>query len=160
MTLDELSAYDGTDESKPIYLAINGTIYDVTNGARMYGPGGSYHAFAACDASRGFVTSCFQEDRTGDMRGVEEMFLPLDDPEVDRHFTTAEFAQLKVKELEDAKTRVYESLKHWVDFFGNSKKYTKVGYVKYKDGWPDNTPMRELCAKAKKQRKKRLLPES
>ncbi|OCB87465.1 cytochrome b5 [Sanghuangporus baumii] len=38
-----LSKYDGSDPSKPIYLAIDGLVYDVTEGRRMYGPGGSYH---------------------------------------------------------------------------------------------------------------------
>jgi len=79
----DLKAYDGTDPTKPILLAINGTIYDVSNGRKHYGPGGSYHLFAGADASRGFVTACFDTDRTPDMRGVEEMFLPLDDPEID-----------------------------------------------------------------------------
>ena len=79
----DLKAYDGTDPTKPILLAINGTIYDVSNGRKHYGPGGSYHLFAGADASRGFVTGCFDTDRTPDMRGVEEMFLPLDDPEID-----------------------------------------------------------------------------
>ncbi|UZP41993.1 hypothetical protein NXS19_009809 [Fusarium pseudograminearum] len=41
MTLDELSLYDGRDPDRPILLAINGTIYDVSPGRRMYGPGGS-----------------------------------------------------------------------------------------------------------------------
>jgi predicted heme/steroid binding protein len=79
----DLKAYDGTDPTKPILLAINGTIYDVSNGRKHYGPEGSYHLFAGADASRGFVTGCFDTDRTPDMRGVEEMFLPLDDPEID-----------------------------------------------------------------------------
>ena len=158
MTLDELAAYDGTDPSKPLYLAINGTIYDVTSGARMYGPGGSYHPFAGCDASRGFVSGCFQEDRTADMRGLERMYLPIDDPAIDAQYTTAEFEKLKAQELENARERVYNGLKHWVDFFANSKKYNKVGYVKYREGWPDNTPIRELCATAEKGRRKRAAP--
>lgn len=158
MTLDELSAYDGTDPKKPLYLAINGTIYDVSAGSRMYGPGGSYHVFAGTDASRAFVTGCFAEDRTVDMRGVEEMFLPLDDPERDAHWTTAEMAELRVQEMENAKNRVHSSLKHWVDFFGKSKKYTPIGHVKREEGWLEKTPMRELCAPALKGRKKRPLP--
>lgn len=69
-------------------MAINGTIYDVSNGRKHYGPGGSYHFFAGADASRGFVTGCFDTDRTPDMRGVEEMYLPLDDPEIDGLFVS------------------------------------------------------------------------
>lgn len=159
MTPQELSAYDGTDPNKPIYLAINGTIYDVSNGRRMYGPGGSYNVFAGIDASRGFVTGCFADDRTPDMRGVEEMYLPLDDPETDAHWTTAEMEALRAKELEEAKQRVYNGLKHWVDFFAKSKKYTQVGYVKREEGWLEKLEKRELCPGAQKGRKKRVISE-
>jgi predicted heme/steroid binding protein len=159
LTPEELAAYDGTDESKPVYLAINGTIYDVSKGRHTYGPGGSYHVFAGCDAARAYVTGCFGEDRTPDMRGVEEMFLPLDDPETDAHWTAEQLAELRVQELEQAKEKVHSSLKHWVDFFGNSKKYNKVGYVKREKDWLDKLPKRELCAGARKARpKKRKIP--
>lgn len=33
------------------------------------------------------MTNCFAEDGNPDMRGVEEMFIPLDDPEVDGQFS-------------------------------------------------------------------------
>lgn len=36
LTDEELKAYDGTVEGRPIYLGLNGSIYDVTAGARMY----------------------------------------------------------------------------------------------------------------------------
>ncbi|KAI9660488.1 MAG: hypothetical protein M1821_009838 [Bathelium mastoideum] len=81
LTDQELLAYDGTDPDKPIYLALNGTIYDVTAGRRMYGPGGGYHFFAGRDAARAFVTGCFDTDLTPDMRGVEEMYIPIDPTE-------------------------------------------------------------------------------
>ena len=158
MTLDELSAYDGTDAEKPLYLAINGTIYDVSNGRRIYGPGGSYHVFAGTDAARGFVTGCFQEDRTADMRGVEDMFLPLDDPEVDSHWSYEELTQLKDQELQDAKKRVHDSLKHLVDFFARSKKYHKVGYVAREENWLEKEKLKPLCAPAQGGRSKRKLP--
>lgn len=35
LTDDQLSAYDGSDSSKPIYLALNGTIYDVSAGRHL-----------------------------------------------------------------------------------------------------------------------------
>ncbi|KAK1754407.1 membrane-associated progesterone-binding protein 4 [Echria macrotheca] len=158
LTLEELSAFDGTDPEKPIYLAINGTIYDVSSNARTYGPGGSYHYFAGCDASRGYVTGCFAEDRTADMRGVEEMFLPIDDPSVDRHWSKADLEKLKAEELATAKQKVYDGLKHWVDFFARSKKYHFVGYVKRPKGWPGTEPVRRLCDAAQKNRMKRQIP--
>ncbi|ORY16471.1 hypothetical protein BCR34DRAFT_622406 [Clohesyomyces aquaticus] len=80
LTDDQLRAYDGTDPKKPIYLALNGTIYDVSASPQTYGPGGSYHFFAGRDAARAFLTGCFQEDLTPDLRGVEMMYMPIDAP--------------------------------------------------------------------------------
>ncbi|KAK3304709.1 uncharacterized protein B0T15DRAFT_251269 [Chaetomium strumarium] len=158
LTPAELAAYDGTDPTKPIYLAINWTIYDVSANRRTYGPGGSYHYFAGCDAARAYVTGCFAEDRTPDMRGVEEMFLPLDDPAVDRHWSGAELAQLRAKERAEAEKKVHEGLAHWVDFFRNNPKYDFVGYVKKPEGWPGTEPRRPLCEAAAKGRKRRVVP--
>jgi predicted heme/steroid binding protein len=157
LTLEELSLHDGSDPTKTLYLAINGTIYDVSANPRIYGPGGGYNVFAGTDASRGFVTGCFADDRTADMRGVEEMFLPLDDPEIDRHWTAAEMRALKEKEMEEAKQKAHDALKHWVDFFGKSKKYHKVGYVKRPAGWPGTEPIRQLCEQARNGRTKRTV---
>ncbi|KAI1800933.1 cytochrome b5 [Daldinia bambusicola] len=158
LTPAELAQYDGTDESKPIYLAINGSIFDVSSNRRTYGPGGSYRFFAGADAARSYVTGCFAEDRTPDLRGVEEMFLPLDDPAVDSHFPPEELAALKRKELEEARQKVHEGLLHWVRFFENSPKYPKVGYVKKDKDWLEKEPRRELCHAAAKGRKPRKIP--
>lgn len=38
---------------------------------RMYGPGGGYGFFSGKDAARAFVTGCFQEDLTHDIRGLD-----------------------------------------------------------------------------------------
>jgi membrane-associated progesterone receptor component len=38
-TLDELKEYNGTGPDGRILVAVNGNVYDVTNGARFYGPG-------------------------------------------------------------------------------------------------------------------------
>ena len=74
---------------------------------RTYGPGGSYNIFAGVDASRGFVTGCFKDDRTADLRGVEQMFIPLDDPAVDNKYTTAELAAIKAEERTEAERKVF-----------------------------------------------------
>lgn len=158
LTPAELSLYDGTNPDLPIYLAINWTIYDVSSNRRTYGPGGSYHYFAGCDAARAYVTGCFAEDRSPDMRGVEEMYLPLDDPAVDKHFSRAELKEMKKKEREEALKKVHDGLKHWVDFFAKSDKYRKVGYVKMPKGWPGTEPRRPLCEAAAKGRKVRKIP--
>ncbi|KAG8975359.1 hypothetical protein FRB90_009550, partial [Tulasnella sp. 427] len=35
-----LAKYDGTDPEKPLLLALDGIVYDVSEGRRTYGPGG------------------------------------------------------------------------------------------------------------------------
>lgn len=157
-TDEDLKKYDGTNPDLPIYLAINGTIYDVSNGRKHYGPGGSYRFFAGCDASRAFVTNCFKEDRTPDLRGVEEMFIPVDDPEMDRLYTTSQLQALKKEERKKAREQVHANLKHWVDFFDGSTKYTKVGRVKREKGWEGKGKKPVLCKRAEEGRPKRGPP--
>ncbi|KAJ8523446.1 hypothetical protein ONZ45_g89 [Pleurotus djamor] len=67
----QLGTFDGSDPSKPTYLAIDGDVYDVSSG-KAYQPGGSYHLFAGVDAARAFATGCFKEHRTYDIRGLSE----------------------------------------------------------------------------------------
>lgn len=93
------------------------------------------------------------------MRGVEDMHLPLDDPDVDSHWSKAELKILKEQERREAKKKTYDALKHWVDFFGNSQKYSFVGFVKRDEGWLAKQPKKELCEQARKGRKPRKIPE-
>lgn len=44
-TKDELSKYNGEENSLGLYLSIMGTVYDVEKGVKHYGVGGSYHFF-------------------------------------------------------------------------------------------------------------------
>ena len=41
----ELAYYDGT-EDRPIYIAADGFVFDVSSGRDFYGPGAGYHPFA------------------------------------------------------------------------------------------------------------------
>eukprot|EP00270_Netrium_digitus_P019833 TRINITY_DN7940_c0_g1_i1.p1 TRINITY_DN7940_c0_g1~~TRINITY_DN7940_c0_g1_i1.p1 ORF type:complete len:200 (-),score=49.10 TRINITY_DN7940_c0_g1_i1:152-751(-) len=71
ITLEKLREFDGSDASKPILVAIKGTIYDVTNGRHMYGPGGAYTAFAGRDATRALAIMSTEENAmTGDLTGL------------------------------------------------------------------------------------------
>jgi hypothetical protein len=150
-----LKRYDGSDPSLPLYLAINGTIYDVSSGRRFYGPGGSYQYFGGVDATRAFVTGCFAEDITPDLRGVELMYLPEDDPAIDGQYSSGALKKLKEQERRYAKAQVEDGVRHWVDFFANSPKYTKVGTVKR---GPVEGPPPVLCQKALEGRPKRREP--
>lgn len=158
LTDAELGAYDGSDPTKPIYLAVNGTIYDVTDGRRFYGPGGSYHQLGGADCSRALVTTCFNSDISPDLRGIEKMFLPKSTPEVDAQYTAEEMAALQEEELKIAKEKAYKALKHWVDFFANHKKYVKVGTVKREKGWETKGEAPVLCQNADNSRPFRKPP--
>jgi len=67
-----LAEYDGSDPTKPLYLAIDHDVYDVSSNRETYGPGGAYHMMAGVDAARSFATGCFREHRTHDLRGLTE----------------------------------------------------------------------------------------
>jgi len=67
-----LARFDGNVEGQPIYLAIDGDVYDVSSNRRIYGPGGSYALMAGVDAARAFGTGCFKDHRTHDLRGLSD----------------------------------------------------------------------------------------
>lgn len=59
-TPEELELHDGSDENRPIYIAILGRVYDVDRGRKHYGPGGSYSFFAGRDATTAFISGDFE----------------------------------------------------------------------------------------------------
>lgn len=149
----ELLAYNGRDPSKPVYVALNGTIYDVSAGRHVYGPGGSYSFFAGRDATRAFITGCFQEDLTPDIRGAELTYIPVDDDNPSK----AEAKLRRERDTRFAKKRVQDTIEGWSKMFRGEggKDYFEVGKVKRIDGWMEKLPKRELCEQAQKQRPKR-----
>lgn len=102
LSLLQLSLYNGTDENLPIYLAINGSVYDVTSSPHMYGPKGPYRFFSGRDAARAFVTGCFRK---------EDQF-------------TYDLRELDEEEAE-------HDIGSWKAFFANSPKYWYVGTVRH-----------------------------
>ena len=50
-TSASLAAYNGERNDLPIYVALDGYVYDVTAGKSYYLPGGTYHSIAGKDAS-------------------------------------------------------------------------------------------------------------
>lgn len=107
----QLALYDGSaahaafvqDQPYSILLALNGTVYDVSESPLTYGPGGPYHMFAGRDAMRAFVTGCFAnkpDELTHDLRGVDPAY-------------------------------AREVVAGWTLFFDSSHKYWQVGIVQH-----------------------------
>lgn len=71
-TEQELAQYNGEDPALPIYVAVGGKVYDVSSNPATYGPWGAYSFFSGRDAARAFVTGCFRQDLTHDLRGLDE----------------------------------------------------------------------------------------
>ncbi|KAH6779528.1 membrane-associated progesterone binding protein 3 [Perilla frutescens var. hirtella] len=78
VTEEELRAYDGSDNNKPLLMAIKGQIYDVSRSRMFYGPGGPYALFAGRDASRALALMSFDtKDLTGNIEGLSESELEV-----------------------------------------------------------------------------------
>jgi predicted heme/steroid binding protein len=158
LTPAQLALYNGTDPKLPIYLALNGSIYDVSASPHLYGPGGGYGFFAGKDATRAFVTGCFEEDLVGDLRGVEEMFIPVDDEEeVNMENKEARRARKlrREREVREARRKVFDTVEGWRKMFDGGKggKYFWVGKVVGQE-WGEK---RKLCQKAMNERPKRKI---
>jgi predicted heme/steroid binding protein len=154
LTPAELALHNGIDPSLPIYIAINNTVFDVTAGKHTYGPGGSYSVFAGKHATRAFVTGCFAEDATNDMRGVDMMHIPVeDDPHEE---ISSGHKKLRVeKDRREAKKRVLKEVEKWDKFYRESKKYFVVGRLVGEEQETFRGPAPVLCAQADKGRPKR-----
>ncbi|KAJ3147772.1 hypothetical protein HDU89_005131 [Geranomyces variabilis] len=73
ITPQELAKYDGSDPALPIYLAVKGTVFDVSAARDMYTPGSGYHVFAGKDASRALGKSSLDPaDCIADYSGLNE----------------------------------------------------------------------------------------
>ncbi|WVO16851.1 hypothetical protein L204_104537 [Cryptococcus depauperatus] len=73
ITSAQLAQHDGSDPSKPIYVAIKGKVFDVSPRAEMYGPGKGYHVFAGKDGSKGLgMSSLDPKDAVADFSTLNE----------------------------------------------------------------------------------------
>ena len=175
----ELARYSGATPGTPIYVAVNGSVFDVSASPHIYGPGGGYHFFAGRDAARAYVSGCFKDDLTHDLRGLEDMFVTGKSRDED-NAEAAEIRELerkrrtdglreeekmrvegrirwlkgrREKRREDARLKVRKGLDHWDKFFRNHDRYFYVGEVKHEP--LDGKPVWKLCDKGKAQQKPR-----
>lgn len=58
-TADELATFNG-EEGRPLYLALLGSVFDVSRGIKHYGSGCSYNFFVGRDASVSFISGEFE----------------------------------------------------------------------------------------------------
>ena len=156
LTDAELAQFDGTDLSKPIYVGLNGSIYDVSASPQTYGAGGGYSFFSGKDAARAFITGCFAEDLTPDLRGVEDMYIPVDSPS-DATLSKKELKIRREQEVRQGKKRVKEGIEHWASVFSGEtgRPYFMIGKIKREENWLDKIPKRPLCQAAEEGRPKR-----
>lgn len=97
-SVELLKTFDGTD-GNPIFIAIKGKIYDVSERSDFYGPGAGYHLFAGRDATRALAKMSFEP------------------------------SELESDDFDDLKFMERETLRDWIMKFEYMKHYPVVGRV-------------------------------
>lgn len=77
-TVQQLSYFDGqkdakTGEEKPVYLSVNGIVFNVSDGRNFYGPDGPYAAFAGHECGVALAKMSFDEQHLNDLAGVKDL---------------------------------------------------------------------------------------
>ena len=109
------------------------------------------------------MTGCFKEDLNGDLRGVEEMFVPLEleeqpqtrnMPEGRARTARGRWKVDREKAYRKGREKVKEMVEQWRQTFDGGKqgKYFWVGTVRREEGWEG--PRKLLCEKAAMSRPK------
>lgn len=99
LSMNDIAQCDGV-KNKCMYIAIKGTVFDVTNNTNAYGVGKGYHSLVGKDASRALGKSSLTPEDT--------------DPRVSWDYSTLDDKQRK-------------TLDDWYTFF--QKRYNIVGTV-------------------------------
>ena len=97
------------------------------------------------------MTGCFVEDRTGDLRGAEEVYLPIEDEE--EVIGSGERKTRAERERREARRKVRDEVTKWEAFYREHKKYFAVGKVVGEERHTGE--VKRLCEQAKKGRPKR-----
>ncbi|XP_041469845.1 neudesin-like [Lytechinus variegatus] len=77
----EIAKYDGSNPDLPIYMAVKGVVFDVSQGEEFYGKGAPYNALVGKDSTRAVAKmSLDPDDLTSDVTGLsDEQFKSLED---------------------------------------------------------------------------------
>lgn len=123
ITKQELRAYNGSDPSKPILMAIKGQIYDVSGSRMFYGPGGPYAMFAGRDASRALALLSFKpQDLNGNLEGLEapelEILQDWEDKFIEKY---AKVGQLVAEDMKTEPTETADKVQESQNQHGNGE---------------------------------------
>jgi membrane-associated progesterone receptor component len=73
-TLEQLHKFNGSTNEKgdkaSVYLSLNGTVFDVSEGADFYGPGGPYECFAGHECGIALAKMSFDDTHVDDLENV------------------------------------------------------------------------------------------
>lgn len=77
-TKEQLAYFDGkkdekTEEDKPLYLSLEGTVFDVSKGKDFYGPGGPYELFAGHECGVAMAKFSFETALLDDVKGCADL---------------------------------------------------------------------------------------
>lgn len=78
-TAEQLKHFDGTsvadddDDLKPVYLSINGIVFDTSAGRNFYGPGGPYEIFAGHECGVALAKMSFDTEFLDDLEGCQKL---------------------------------------------------------------------------------------